>query len=75
MSDLIQPRTLKGFRDYLPELMIPREALLEKARSSPTAPTASLPSIRRLWSMPRCSWAKAAKNQIDSSTIPRSWRP
>jgi histidyl-tRNA synthetase len=32
MSDLIQPRTLKGFRDYLPNLMIPREQLLEKAR-------------------------------------------
>src|SRR5215831_15968204 len=32
MSDLIQPRTLKGFRDYLPELMIPREHLLEQAR-------------------------------------------
>jgi histidyl-tRNA synthetase len=32
MSDLIQPRTLKGFRDYLPELMMPREHLLEKAR-------------------------------------------
>jgi histidyl-tRNA synthetase len=32
MADLIQPRTLKGFRDYLPELMIPREAILEKAR-------------------------------------------
>src|ERR1700730_16572774 len=29
---MIQPRTLKGFRDYLPELMIPREHLLEKAR-------------------------------------------
>jgi histidyl-tRNA synthetase len=29
---LIQPRTLGGFRDYLPELMIPREALMEKAR-------------------------------------------
>ncbi|HZY88948.1 MAG TPA: histidine--tRNA ligase, partial [Gemmataceae bacterium] len=28
----IEPRTLKGFRDYLPELMIPREGLLEKAR-------------------------------------------
>ena len=28
MSDpakLIEPRTLKGFRDYLPELMIPRD--------------------------------------------------
>src|ERR687887_1110798 len=33
MADLIQPRTLKGFRDYPPELMIPRERLLEKARS------------------------------------------
>jgi histidyl-tRNA synthetase len=32
MADLIQPRTLKGFRDYPPELMIPREQLLEKAR-------------------------------------------
>src|SRR3954447_23637042 len=29
---LIQPRTLKGFRDYPPELMIPREGFLEKAR-------------------------------------------
>src|SRR5581483_9618444 len=33
MSQLIQPRTLKGFRDYPPELMIPREQLLEKARA------------------------------------------
>jgi histidyl-tRNA synthetase len=32
MDDLIQPRTLKGFRDYLPELMIPREHVLERAR-------------------------------------------
>src|SRR5258706_4203562 len=29
---LIEPRTLKGFRDYSPELMIPRERLLEAAR-------------------------------------------
>src|SRR5262245_33501493 len=29
---LIEPRTLKGFRDYLPELMIPREWMLEQAR-------------------------------------------
>ncbi len=28
----IQPRTLKGFRDYLPEAMIPREKLIETAR-------------------------------------------
>jgi len=28
----IEPRTLKGFRDYLPEAMIPREALIETAR-------------------------------------------
>lgn len=33
MADLIQPRTLKGFRDYLPSLMIPREELLQKARA------------------------------------------
>jgi histidyl-tRNA synthetase len=32
MTDLIEPRTLKGFRDYPPKLMIPRERLLEKAR-------------------------------------------
>jgi histidyl-tRNA synthetase len=32
MADLIQPRTLKGFRDYLPALMIPKEHLLEQAR-------------------------------------------
>ena len=32
MTQLIQPRVLKGFRDYPPELMIPRERLLETAR-------------------------------------------
>jgi histidyl-tRNA synthetase len=32
VSELITPRTLRGFRDYLPELMIPREHLLEQAR-------------------------------------------
>ncbi len=29
---LITPRTLKGFRDYLPEAMIPREHLIDTAR-------------------------------------------
>jgi histidyl-tRNA synthetase len=29
---LIQPRTLKGFRDFLPETMIPREQLVDTAR-------------------------------------------
>ncbi len=29
---MISPRTLKGFRDYLPEAMIPRERLMETAR-------------------------------------------
>src|SRR6266853_3837561 len=29
---IIQPRTLRGFRDYPPELMMPREVLLERAR-------------------------------------------
>jgi histidyl-tRNA synthetase len=29
---MIDPRTLKGFRDYLPALMIPRERMLEQAR-------------------------------------------
>src|SRR5919199_413052 len=32
MSKLIEPRTLKGFRDYPPELMIPREWLMDTAR-------------------------------------------
>jgi histidyl-tRNA synthetase len=29
---MIQPRTLKGFRDYLPDLMLQREWMLEQAR-------------------------------------------
>jgi histidyl-tRNA synthetase len=32
MSELIEPRTLKGFRDFLPAAMIPRERLIETAR-------------------------------------------
>lgn len=32
MADLIQPRTLKGFRDYPPALAIPRERLTDVAR-------------------------------------------
>jgi histidyl-tRNA synthetase len=31
---LIEPRTLKGFRDYLPEVMIPRERIMEIARET-----------------------------------------
>lgn len=30
---IIQPRTLKGFRDYPPQLMIPRERLIQTAQS------------------------------------------
>jgi histidyl-tRNA synthetase len=30
---MIDPRTLKGFRDYLPEVMIPRERMMEVARN------------------------------------------
>ena len=29
---MITPRTLKGFRDYLPEQMIPRERLISTAQ-------------------------------------------
>ena len=29
---MITPRTLKGFRDYLPAVMIPREAMMQTAR-------------------------------------------
>ncbi len=32
MSKLVEPRVLKGFRDYPPALMIPRERLMESAR-------------------------------------------
>src|SRR5260370_27394946 len=32
MANLIEPRTLKGFRDFLPDLMIPGERLLEITR-------------------------------------------
>ncbi len=32
MSGLIEARTLKGFRDYPPEAMLPRERMLETAR-------------------------------------------
>ncbi|QDT97897.1 histidine--tRNA ligase [Gimesia aquarii] len=32
-KDLIEPRTLNGFRDYLPAAMIPREQLIETAKS------------------------------------------
>ena len=31
-SSLIQPRTLRGFRDYLPDAMMPREQLIDTAR-------------------------------------------
>jgi histidyl-tRNA synthetase len=33
MARLVEPRTLKGFRDYPPALMIPRERLIEAARA------------------------------------------
>lgn len=33
MSDLIEPRTLKGFRDYLPAAMMAREKLIETAKA------------------------------------------
>src|SRR5438128_10210390 len=32
MTNFIEPRTLKGFRDYPPDLMIAREQLVEKTR-------------------------------------------
>ncbi len=31
-TQLIQPRTLKGFRDFLPPIMIRREWMMETAR-------------------------------------------
>ena len=32
LSNLIEPRTLRGFRDFLPEVMLVRERLMETAR-------------------------------------------
>lgn len=32
MTDRIEPRILQGFRDYLPETMMPRERIMETAR-------------------------------------------
>ena len=32
MTQRIEPRTLQGFRDYLPETMMPRERIMETAR-------------------------------------------
>ena len=32
MAAIVEPRVLRGFRDYPPELMIPRERLMETAR-------------------------------------------
>jgi histidyl-tRNA synthetase len=32
LAELIEPRTLRGFRDYPPDVMIPREHLIEQAR-------------------------------------------
>jgi histidyl-tRNA synthetase len=32
LAERIEPRTLKGFRDYAPDLMLPREHLLEQVR-------------------------------------------
>ena len=31
MVHMIEPRTLRGFRDFLPQQMIPKEQMLEKA--------------------------------------------
>ena len=63
MADLIEPRTLKGFRDYLPELMIPRETPAGASRGASTAPTASRPSTRRPWNTPRSCSARAARSR------------
>ena len=33
-TEIIQPRTLKGFRDYLPAVMMPRESMMQTARET-----------------------------------------
>lgn len=33
LSQLIKPRTLKGFRDFLPEVMMPRERIMDIAKT------------------------------------------
>ena len=71
MTELIEPRTLKGFRDYLPALMIPRERLLEQARRV-YRPTALRPSTRRPWNTPKSCSARAARNRTSSSIASRT---
>ena len=55
---LIQPRTLKGFRDYLPETMIPREQLIQQPVRY-IAALGSAPSIHQHLSIWKSSLAKA----------------
>ena len=60
MADFIEPRILKGFRDYLPELMIPREQLARKGPAG--VPLLRLRTHRhaRPWNMPKSCWARGA---------------
>ena len=62
----IQPRTLKGFRDYPPELMIARERLLETARRRLPLLRLRARSTRRRSNTPRCCWARAARSPTSS---------
>ena len=48
MSDLIQPRTRKGFCDYLPEIKIPRKPLARIRVRACAVSMGSLPSIQLL---------------------------
>ena len=54
MSELIEPRTLKGFRDFLPAAMIPRERLIETAKRVVT--TRKMRSPNEAESSTRTSW-------------------
>ncbi len=68
MAALIEPELLKGFRDYLPELMIPREQLLEKVRQVYRSYGFAPIDTPALEYTPKSCWARAARNPTSSST-------
>ena len=64
MANLIQPRTLRGFRDYPPELMMPREELLEKL---------SVPTWERLFHLRRAFVSGMSLEEISRHTRIDPW--